>query len=61
MSESFMLCVFSIAMFLGSYLSGLVPLAFNLSEVSSFALKKKFIEIFFRIKCVILLSLEQVF
>jgi hypothetical protein len=29
-----MLSMFSIAMFLGSYLSGLVPLAFNLSEVS---------------------------
>ncbi|CAF0810977.1 unnamed protein product [Adineta steineri] len=32
MSESFMLSMFSLAMFLGSYLSGLVPLAFNLSE-----------------------------
>jgi len=40
-----MLSVFSIAMFLGSYLSGLVPLAFNLSEVSflsnSFEKKKQ--------------------
>lgn len=32
MSESFILSMFSIAMFLGSYLSGLVPLAFTLSE-----------------------------
>jgi len=32
MPESFMLSVFSLAMFLGSYLSGLVPLAFNFSE-----------------------------
>ncbi|CAF0983882.1 unnamed protein product [Rotaria magnacalcarata] len=32
MAVSFMLSVFSLAMFFGSYLSGLVPLAFNLSE-----------------------------
>ncbi|CAF3389905.1 unnamed protein product [Rotaria socialis] len=32
MSESLMLSMFSLAMFLGSYLSGLVPLAFSLSE-----------------------------
>ena len=30
-----MLGMFSLAMFLGSYLSGLVPLAFTLSEVSN--------------------------
>jgi hypothetical protein len=36
-----MLSMFSLAMFVGSYLSGLVPLAFNLSEVSySFLLNK---------------------
>jgi len=34
MSESLILSMFSLAMFLGSYLSGLVPLAFTLSEVS---------------------------
>ena len=33
MSDSFMLSLFSLAMFIGSYLSGLIPLAFNLSEV----------------------------
>ncbi|CAF3124263.1 unnamed protein product [Rotaria sp. Silwood2] len=32
MSESFILSMFSLAMFLGSYLSGLIPLAFTLSE-----------------------------
>ncbi|CAF0745822.1 unnamed protein product [Adineta ricciae] len=32
MSDSFMLSMFSLAMFLGSYLSGLFPLGFNLSE-----------------------------
>ncbi|CAF1340324.1 unnamed protein product, partial [Didymodactylos carnosus] len=32
MSESLLLILFSLAMFLGSYLSGLVPLAFSLSE-----------------------------
>ncbi|CAF1268376.1 unnamed protein product [Rotaria sordida] len=32
MPVSFMLIMFSLAMFFGSYLSGLIPLAFNLSE-----------------------------
>jgi len=32
MSESFTLTIFCLAMFFGSYLSGLVPLAFSLSE-----------------------------
>ncbi|CAF4075566.1 unnamed protein product [Rotaria sp. Silwood2] len=32
MPVSFMLSMFSLAMFFGSYLSGLIPLAFNLSE-----------------------------
>ncbi|CAF3468177.1 unnamed protein product [Rotaria socialis] len=32
MAVSFMLSMFSLAMFFGSYLSGLIPLAFNLSE-----------------------------
>lgn len=41
-----MLYVFSIAMFLGSYLSGLVPLAFNLSEVRISALISQLLHLF---------------
>lgn len=36
-----MLCMFSVAMFIGSYLSGLIPLAFNLSEVRHHQYHKK--------------------